>query len=259
MIDGCYSILGVPKSQQSNPFADLKIEKFRYDTAEHGTTKLPLPVAWIRRTIIDESKMPGLNGQARDITIIAADSGTRQSEIYDLPETDIFLDHDIPHIQLRVVTEGGQKRQIKDLTSTRPVVLLGASLEAMRRNPRGFPQYRSKASYSATVNNYLRDNNLFPALPEAATGKYTISGTRHTLEDRMKHVCMDNEERAYLMGHSIAKIRDRPVYGSAPDLRLRALYQEMIAFPTPSWQPRPVAELRRQISHLATEKGFRVE
>jgi hypothetical protein len=32
MIDGCYSILRVPKGQQSNPFADLKIEKFRYDT-----------------------------------------------------------------------------------------------------------------------------------------------------------------------------------------------------------------------------------
>ncbi|MBK1634811.1 DUF6538 domain-containing protein [Rhodovulum adriaticum] len=263
IVDAYYWKFDIPKSHRKNPFIGQAIEKIAFDDRTNDGKKLALPVVWVSRLVRGEM-LEGLNDEARDITIIAADSGTRQSEIYNLPESDIHLDHPIPHILLQTVRDGEQKRQIKNTASFRPVVLLGASLEAMRRHPRGFPRYRGKGSYSGAVNKYFRENNYFPnppeglLLPGGLEAKFSIGSTRHTFEDRMRFAKLTNEERAYLMGHSIGKVRGRPVYGSTPDLRLRALYQEMVSFPTDTWEPRPIEALRKEIDRLAKESGFRV-
>ena len=68
---------------------------------------------------------------------------------------------------------------------------------------------------------------------------------------------ISNEERAQLMGHSLHRIRGREVYGDETDLRIRALYAEMIAFPTESWSPRPYSELSRLIDAILDEEGFK--
>ncbi|WP_159456773.1 hypothetical protein [Roseivivax jejudonensis] len=208
--------------------------------------------------MIKQNGLSGLNDQARDIATISAECGCRQTEIIDLGPRDIHLDHDIPHVQLRLVTDGEHKRQIKNSVSKRPVVLLGAALECMRRHPNGFPRYRGKEGYSATVNAYMRENELFPKPEEGETRHYTIGCTRHTFENRMIHAKMSNEERAFLMGHSIGQVRNRPVYGSMPDLKMRAVFQEMVSFATVKWAPRPIAVLRDEVDRLASELGFRV-
>ncbi|NIY80371.1 hypothetical protein HCZ23_12940 [Celeribacter sp. HF31] len=256
LVDAFYNRFDMPNSERKNPFKELKIEK----TASEDNTpkKLSLPVTWIKHHLIDQNGLEGLNEQARDIATISAECGCRQSEIFDLPPDAIHLDHEFPHIQLAPESSGKYKRQIKNAASKRPVMLHGAALEAMKRHPKGFDRYRGKKTYPGTVNNYLKDRKLFPEVADGMAGKYTLSCTRHTFEDRMTKAKMTNEERAYLMGHSVGAVRGRPVYGSMPDLELRALYQEMVAFPTASWSPRSIQTLRAEIDRLAEEQGFRV-
>ncbi len=257
LIEAYYERFSVPPSQQKNPFKDVKIGKVAGIDDEVGK-KLALPAPWVKKVIIDQIGLDGLNPQARDIATVAAECGSRQTEVYDMPPGDIHLDHVIPHLQVKIVVSGEYKRQLKNAASKRPVILLGSALEAMRRNPSSFPNYRGKAGFSGTVNKYFNDNQLVPKLHDGEDGKYSLGCTRHTFEDRMKYAKMPNEERAYLMGHSIGKVRGRPVYGSNPDLRMRVLYQEMVSFPTASWTPRPILFLREEIDRLATALGFRV-
>ena len=257
LVDAYYVRFDVPLSQRSNPFNGLKIK--REAVKSHEPKRLALPVQWVKRHIIDQEGLEGLNAQARDIATIAADTGCRQTEIADLPSNAIHLNCEIPHIRLAPKEDGADKRELKNGASERVVVLLGAALDAMRRNPLGFDRYRGKKSYSATINKYLRDRGLFPDVPAGMTGKYTASSTRHTFEDRMSAAKMTNEECAQLMGHSVGAVRKRPVYGSKPDLELIALLQEMVSFPTKSWEPRSIATLRAEIDRHRAEQGFRVE
>ncbi len=257
LVNAYYERFDVPPSQRNNPFTGSSIETLNVELTT-GDRKLAFPMPWVQKVLIEQEGLDGLNSQARDIASISAECGGRQSEIFDVPPSDIYLNHPIPHIQLQIVLDPEFKRELKNAASKRPVVLLGVALEVMKRHPNGFSRYRGKDGYSAAVNKYMRQNNLFPPTPDGQTGKYTMSCTRHTFEDRMVYAKMTNEERAYLMGHSIGNIRGRPVYGSTPDLKMRALYQEMVSFPTDRWQPRPIAELREEIDRLATELGFRV-
>ncbi|WP_392336636.1 DUF6538 domain-containing protein [Loktanella salsilacus] len=258
LVDAFHERFDVPPSQRINPFNGVGIEKLSNESTQEGQ-KLAFPVAWVQKVLINQVGLDGLNIQARDISTISAECGSRQTEVYDLPPSDIHLDHAIPHVQLKVVEDSEFKRQLKNSASKRPVVLLGAALEAMKRHPEGFSRYRGKDGYSSAVNSYMRENNLFPAIPKGETGRFTLSCTRHTFEDRMGFAKMTNEERAYLMGHSIGKIRGRPVYGSKPDLQIRALYQEMVSFPTASWEPRSIKLLREEIDRVASDLGFRVD
>lgn len=255
MIDAHYEDIRMPMSKRANPFKGMSVRKMAYDPDDEKRTKLALPEGWIRNRLVKDKILEDLCQEASDIAIIAAICGCRASEVYDLPAEDIHLDHPIPHFKIRVLLDGPEAREIKGPSSTREVVLLGAALDAMRRHPNGFPRYRGKASYSGAVNNFLRHNSLFPELPEGAAGRFVISGTRHSFEDRMKTAKILNEERAFMMGHSIGKVRGRPVYGSKLALPLRALFQEMISFPTENWVPRSRAILWKEIDKVLEDEG----
>lgn len=257
MVDAHFNDIRLPKSRRCNPFQNMKVTQLSYDQAGEERKKLPLPEKWVHERLIRDRALEGFNPQASDIAIVAAVCGCRFSEIYDLPPEDIHLDHEIPHFRIRFLIDGPDRREIKNSPSTRMVALLGPALEAMRRNPLGFPQYRGKASFSGGVNGYLRDNAIFPSLPEGVSGRYVISGMRHSFEDRLRAAKVDNEERAFLMGHSVGKVRGRPVYGSDLDLPIRALLQEMVTFETPSWQSRPIVDLWGEIDRILERGGFR--
>lgn len=258
MIDAHYNDIRMPKSRRNNAFKGMRVEKLAYDPADDERKKLPLPETWIRNRLVNDRILEELEQESSDIAIIAATGGCRASEIYDVPESDVHLDHSIPHIRFRVVLDGPDRRELKSKASTRVLVLQGPALAAMRRNPTGFPGHRGKAKFSGPVNKFLRENGLFPPLPEGEDGRYVISGTRHSFEDRMKAAGIENEERAFLMGHSIGRVRGRPVYGSELDLPARALLQEMVAFEGDGWSPRPIADLWEEIDRLLEEKGHRI-
>ena len=46
--------------------------------------------------------------------------------------------------------------------------------------------------------------------------------------------------------------------GDGPKLKLRALYAELVAFPTDTWQPRPHAEVRNLIEAELEAQGYRI-
>ena len=256
MIDAHFDDIRLAKSKRVNVFKGLGVKKLAYDPSDNDRRKLPLPEKWVCGRLIGDRVLEGLNQEASDIAIIAAICGCRASEIYDLPEEDIHLDDPIPHIMLRVVLEGEGKRELKRQSSGR------ASRAGPGGNapaPRGFIRYRGKAAFSGDVNNFLRDNNLFPPLPGGKTGRYVISGLRHSFEDRMDAAQMSNEERAQLMGHAISKLIGRPVYGAEMELPLRALLQELVGIEGDDWKPRPRAVVREEIDKLREAAGHRLQ
>ena len=258
LIDAHFDDIRLPRRQRINPMFGARVAATAYEKSDERRKKLPLPEKWIREQLIKFRILDRYCQQASDIAIIAAICGARLSEIYDLPASDIHLDHEVPHIMLRVEHEGPDRRQLKNGSSTRPVVLLGDALDAMRRNPHGFPRYRGKAKFSAEVNKFLRDYDLFPALAENSDQKYVLSGIRHSFEDRMLAAKIGNEERAFLMGHSVGRVRGRPVYGGGLDLASRALLQEMVAFDTANWSARPISALWAELDRLLEENGHKV-
>lgn len=237
-----------------NVFADIRIEqKPIHERKKKEARKPEFSPNWIAENILKPGALPRLNSEARDILIVCAETGCRESEIFDLPTTSIVMGAPIPHIRIRV-EEGpiGQRRDIKTAASIRDVPLVGAALEAMKRNPSGFPRYRGNANYYNTAQKYFRDNALLPS------DDHTLGGLRHSYESRMRRAGIDNEERGFMMGHSLKKIRGREVYGDETSLKLRALFAEMVSLPTATWKPRPHAELRQEIEKLLLEEGFRV-
>jgi integrase len=259
MIAEFHELAGTLPSQIFNPVAGFKIKRSpKKDKSSNQGGKPALPVGWVR-DLVSGKLTAGIEIDERvDIGIVAAETGCRQTEIVHLPPEDIILNHPIPHLRIRYVEEGEHARDIKNPASIRLVPLLGAALEVMRRHPAGFYRYRSKGSFSGDINNFMRHNGLFPAHPEG--GKpYTFGGTRHTWEERGRAAGMKNEERAFLLGHSVGKIRGRPVYGDGPELKLRALYAELVAFPTDNWQPRPHAAIWSLIEAELEAEGYRVE
>jgi len=119
----------------------------------------------------------------------------------------------VPHISI----EPGE-RQLKSKNARRVIPLVGVSLEAMRRQPEGFPKYRgTSAGLSAPVNKYLRAHGLLE------TPEHTLYGLRHSFEDRQLAAGVDERVRRDLMGHSLNRER----YGKGAALEhLQAILQE---------------------------------
>ena len=256
MVDGFYDDLDVPPDRRTNPFIGVKLPAAKHVPQDKEKSRPTLPETWIHTVLYDADRIAGLNDQARDIAWISAETGARHSEIYNAPPADFRLDHEIPHMVVRSVTDGPERREIKNQASERTIVLMGRALEAARRHPEGFPRYRGNGNFSGTVNKYFRDGELFPLAPDGGR-QFTLGGLRHAFEARMKVAGLDNEERAFMMGHSIEAIRGRPVYGAELTLSLRSLYQEMVSFPTASWTPRSAEELWELIYRSLEIEGYR--
>ena len=196
------------------------------DRHKAESRKLEIPVDWITEKWFAPGAFDGTNDEARDILLISVETGCRQSEICDLPPEAIVLDHPIPHLRLKF-EEGENRREIKNTSSIREVPLVGVALAAAKRHPDGFPRYRGKSTYSATMNQYMRNNGLLPSRD------HTIGGVRHTWDSRIIAETKRSDVSGEMMGHSVRLIRGRPVYGDAMNLLERqALAQKvMLAVP----------------------------
>lgn len=196
------------------------------DRHKAESRKLEIPVDWITEKWFAPGAFDGTNDEARDILLISVETGCRQSEIYDLPPEAIVLDHPIPHLRLKF-EEGENRREIKNTSSVREVPLVGVALAAAKRHPDGFPRYRGKSGYSATMNNYLRNNGLLPS------PAHTIGGVRHTWESRILAETKRMDVSGEMMGHSVKQIRKRPVYGDATPLQKRQALAKKVMLAVP--------------------------
>ncbi|SHI38038.1 hypothetical protein SAMN05444000_1011 [Shimia gijangensis] len=249
MVDTYYDNLKI--DEYSNPFVNVRIKgEANWEKAKDPVRKAEFSPNWIQQNIASGAKLDGLNDEARDILIVCAETGCRQTEIYDLPQSAIKLDASVPHILISV-EDGEHRREIKNKASRRPVPLVGMALAAMKRNPKGFPRYRGKEGFSATVSKYFEEHNMFP------TARHHVSSLRHSFESRMRRAGLTNEERGYMMGHSMKTIRGREVYGDEPDLRIRALYAELVSFEASDWKPRKAEDIFNEMDDILTDEGFR--
>lgn len=175
----------------------------------------PFSRAWIEEQLLRSGALTGLNADARAILLAMVNTGARPSELAALTPEEIRLDANVPHIAL-----APHGRQLKTKSSRRIIPLLGVSLEAMRAFPEGFDRYRgSSASLSATVNKYLRVNDLLE------THEHSLYGLRHSFEDRMLAAGIDERIRRDLMGHSLQRER----YGDGASLEMLCVLMEPIA------------------------------
>lgn len=165
------AILDAHKLTNTAPFAGL------YLKVGDAADRVPFESEWIVKHLLNPGGLPGLGSQAKDILIIMQGTGCRPSEIIGLLPPDIHLDSNIPHFE---ITKRG--KAVKTKASLRLVPLTGAALEAMRRNPDGFPKYRGKpTNWSNAVNKYLRE-----AKPESLLlDRQSAYSLRHSFADRL--------------------------------------------------------------------------
>jgi len=207
------------------PFAGVSIQ----DRHAKPSQKREVPVDWIVEKWFAPNALDGLNDEARDILLMSIETGCRQNEIYNLPASALRLTDPIPHLRIahELSDDPLERREVKNLPSHREIPLVGVALAAAKRHPAGFPRYRNKSSYSASVNKYLRNNGL---LPEGVT----IGGTRHSWEGRMKRAGFEMDDRGELMGHSLKARRGREVYGDEMGLSERLRIAQEVMLPVPA-------------------------
>lgn len=200
---------------RSNPFSGFGFSESKLRTRDSFTCD------WIRDRILAPGALAGMNDELRAITLAQVETGCRPGELCNIAPEDIYLDGDVPYIHIRARTTPGDKRQLKTEESDREIPLVGVSLEAIRRHPRGFPRYKDKESaYSAAANKYFAENGLKPSRG------HTVYSFRHSFEDRMLESGVDLEVRAVLMGHKI----ERPRYGKKGSLAYRERILSAMAF-----------------------------
>lgn len=201
--------LGIPPI-----FADLRIE------GEQEGQRQAFPAEFVQNVLLAEGAFEKLNPEARRAIFVMVETGLRLSEIVNLTPDTIFLDHAVPHIQVK--PDG---RRMKTPQSERDTPLVGVALLALRAQPQGFPRYRDNAAtLSATVNKFIAENRLRP------TPDQTLYSLRHTFEDRLTAVECPEKLTAALMGHKF----HRPRYGKGPSLEQKLEWLQRIAFRPPS-------------------------
>ena len=171
---------------------------------------------WIEQRILEAGALSALNDEARDILLLMVNTGARPSELVNLVEKRICLDHPIPHIQIRA-----DERQLKTKYSVRDLPLVGCSLDAMKNHPEGFPRYRFKSAlWSNTVAKFMRQNGLLES------DNHSPYSLRHSLSDRLQNAGCEDRTRKEIMGHRPEGI----IYGSGSSLETKAKWLELVGF-----------------------------
>ncbi len=177
------------------------------------TERLPFTSEHITNVLLDAKNLANLNKEARLFLHIMAETGARGSELVELREEDIVIDHDIPHIKIH----DRKTRKLKTPYSNRDIPLVGFALEAFQALPDGFTQYRDRFdSLSALLNKYLKHHNLLPS------ENHTVYSLRHSFQDRLTNVNTPDRVQAQLMGHKF----NRPEYGKGASLELKKEWLE---------------------------------
>lgn len=191
----------------------------RVRLTETESTRPPFKTDYIKDTLLSADKLTGLNDECRLFLFAMADTGARPSELIGLnaENGDIRLDTTIPYIFIRP----DKKRELKTAQSKRKIPLVGASLYAFENLPEGFLRYYRKPDLlSATLNKYLRDNDLLP------TEEHVVYSLRHSFEDRLTAVEPPEKVQAALMGHKYSRER----YGDGPSLEQKKEWLDKICF-----------------------------
>ncbi|MEP4530896.1 MAG: integrase [Lentilitoribacter sp.] len=206
----------IGEENRDNPFRNLNFKERKIDQKQIP----PFAHEWIRDRILVPDVFSNLNRDAALILLVVIETGCRPSELCNITADRIQLGAPVPHI----VIDFSPKRAVKTDASVRRIPLIGVSLEAMKRAPKGFPRYRDKeTNLSAVLMQIFRKKGMFP------TDAHRIYSPRHAFEKRMLEAVLDYGLRCKLMGHSV----DRPEYGDGGSLEFRRQELQKIELPFP--------------------------
>ena len=202
------------EEERLNPFRNLNF-------VEQGGKDVPhFEDDWIRERVLDPSVFDKLNDQAICLVYALMETGCRPSEIANILPENVVLDHEVPHIRIRVQ----DNRQLKTFSSIRDIPLVGVSLIAMQQAKDCFPRYQDKGNLlSVSLLKTFRRRGLFP------TPNHRIYSFRHSFEKRMLEAGIDHDLRCLLMGHK----NTRPQYGDGGSLVFRRDELLKIMHPVP--------------------------
>ena len=150
----------------------------------NSKTRKPLPLNVIKELQLLCKKK---DDEIRWLFALLSDSGMRLGEAVGLLKSDIKLDSDIPHIELKPHSW----RSLKTKGSERNIPIIGSSLWACKRilesnndSIFAFPKYTNQLkcnsnSASAALNKWLKEQLL---------NSYQVHGFRHSMRDRLRAV-----------------------------------------------------------------------
>lgn len=130
------------------PWAGIRLK-------ETNATKLvkrpPFSVEWVQDRLMHPGALDDINQDARLIIYTMIETGMRLGEVFNLGPEDIFLDDEVPNLEVAEREDGRQKRDY----SVRRIPLVGVALWAMKQAPNGFARYADKSdSASAVINKF---------------------------------------------------------------------------------------------------------
>jgi len=198
---------------------DVRALMIKIRFAEIRQKRPPFETDYIQKTLLDLSNFKSLNEECSMLLFAIADTGARISELVGLNSErgDICLEADIPYIYIRP----DKKRALKTKVSERKIPLVGASLYAFKKLPKGFQHYYQKADLiSATLNKHLKEHDLLP------TEKHTVYSLRHSMDDRLINQDTPDKVVASIMGHTYG----REDYGKGPTLEQKKRWLDKIRF-----------------------------
>lgn len=198
----------------------------------HDGQRNAFSIAFVKDTILARGALDGMAPADRDLLYVLADTGARLSEVCNLSRPFIHVGpkDNIPHIRIRPVG-----RQLKSKNALRDVPLIGVALEAMRRNPDGWPQYRDNSSAaSKEINRWIK--RLLPADVEVTDSDdenkegTCLYGLRHTFKDRLRAIRAEDEMKVALMGHDVGMTGKTPGYGDGFSIEAKFEVMSQIDF-----------------------------
>jgi integrase len=215
---------GVLQTVNDDLRLDLPIIKLfeRTNLKDSGkSNRLSFTPEFVQNTLLNPTKMEGLNHELQYFIGAMAETGARISELVglDAENGDIVLNTAIPYIHIRE----NSIRKLKTPHSERIIPLVGAALKCFQAYPNGFKQYKGRPdSLSSALNKWLRENEILPS-PD-----HSLYSLRHCFQDRLIAVEAQDRLQAELMGHKFY----RPKYGSGASLEQKVEWLNKISLVT---------------------------
>ena len=128
----------------------------------------------------------------RDLMDITYATGAGMTELLGLAKEDIFLDAEYPHI---IIRPNRHRPILKTKNRPRALPLWGPALDAMKRHPEGFPEYRHEKGEEEARNAV---NNMLKAVKIPKTW----NSFRHYFEDALRNSHAQDSVRNEIMGHT---------------------------------------------------------
>ena len=190
---------------KTNPFSNPNVK----DGNSTSSDRLPFHKDHLKKMDHYFAKSPRLSDDIRRLYLILKLTGARPLEIGGLDSSDVFLDHEVPHIWIR----SNSHRRVKTKGSERRIPLVGDALEAARaqklENLKGslFPTpFHDTNSLSQRLNKLIRRAGV-PKSP-----RLVVYSFRHTMEEAMRTAGVREHTQKRIMGHTDQSITGR--YGA---------------------------------------------